>query len=167
MTSKITIYEPSGKIFSVACCPEGLESLVSNGMDWIRADSYPLTQYVVNGALETIPPCPDPVYTFNYSIGRWEDDRTLSGVQASQWELVKTDRDAAIDAGFTWNSMQFQSDAVSQSRIMGAVQLAQIAIAAGQPFNIVWTLMNNTTVTLRAAEMVNVGLAMGALIQAK
>ena len=164
-TSKITIYETNGRIRAISCCPEGLESLVTVGDSWIRSDADIDNQYVVNGVLVNIPASPNPIYTFDYSSGQWLDARTLAGVQLSQWELIKASRDAAINAGFTWNSMQFQSDIISQNRIMGAVQLAQIATSNSQPFSIIWTLADNSTATLSAADMINVGLALGAFIQ--
>jgi len=59
--------------------------------------------------------------------------------------------------GFTWDGSPFDSDAISQSRIQGAVQLA--ATAPG--FTIDWTLANNSVRNLSAADLANVGAALG------
>jgi hypothetical protein len=94
----------------------------------------------------------------------WQDLRTLADVKADQWRSIKDARDAAQYGGFAWDGSTFDSDAVSQGRIQGAVQLAG---AIGSTFAIDWTLADNTVRTLSAADMLNVGIALGQHVQAQ
>jgi hypothetical protein len=88
----------------------------------------------------------------------WIDVRTLDEAKADQWAAIKAAREAAEYGGFAWDGSMFDSDANSQSRIQGGVQLAN---TVGSTFSIDWTLADNTVRTLSAADMVNVGLALG------
>ncbi|TDK63560.1 DUF4376 domain-containing protein [Sapientia aquatica] len=121
--------------------------------------------YVSNGVVVPYPTKPAEFYIWDYTTTTWIDPRTLADAQLAQWEIVKAARDAANLTGFVWNSMNFQSDPTSQAQIQGAIQLAQLAIAASQPFSIVWTLTDNTTTTLSATDMFGVGVALGTFIQ--
>lgn len=70
---------------------------------------------------------------------------------------MKALRSQKESAGFTWDGSVFDSDRVSQSRIMGAVQLAGMNPA----FEIPWTLQNNSVRVLNAADMISVGATLG------
>lgn len=115
------------------------------------------------GSLVALPPQPSPHHTFDYTTKQWIDPRTLSDLQAAKWAQIKRDRDEAEFGGFTWDGSPFDSDAISQSRIQGAVQLA--AMAPG--FTIDWTLANNTARNLSAADLANVGAALGMHVAAQ
>lgn len=91
----------------------------------------------------------------------WVDARTLGEVKAQRWAQIKAQRDAVEFGGFTWSGDEFDSDAESQARIMGAVQMALIAAQAEQPFAIDWTLADNTVRSMSAADIVSAGLALG------
>lgn len=109
------------------------------------------------------PPPPSAHHIFNYTTKQWVDPRTLSDLQAAKWEQIKRDRDEAEFGGFTWDGSPFDSDAISQSRIQGAVQLA--AMAPG--FTIDWTLANNTVRNLTGEDLANVGAALGMHVAAQ
>ena len=94
---------------------------------------------------------------FDYDIKQWVDTRSLQDYKTIQWDAIKQSRTLAEYGGFTWDNSVFDSDAVSQNRITGAVQLAQISPG----FNIEWTLADNTTRVLSAADMISVGTALG------
>jgi hypothetical protein len=168
--SSFLVYDTTGKILRTGYCPDGMEAVQAHMDNESVIVSPPLTvngsnSYVVNGTVTAMPPQPDTYHVFDFPSGSWIDQRTLADAQASQWEIVKAARDTANLTGFVWNSMNFQSDSVSQSRIQGAIQLAQLAIAASQPFSIVWTLTDNSTTTLSATQMFSVGVALGTFIQ--
>lgn len=82
------------------------------------------------------------------------------------WERIKAAREAAESAGFLYNGVLFDSDPVSVQRITGAVSLAMLAQAAGQPFSQTWTVANNTTMDLDGPGMLALGVALGAHISA-
>ena len=85
------------------------------------------------------------------------DMRSLEEAKAAKWSEIKQARSQAEYAGFTWDGSVFDSDVTSQQRITGAVTLAQM----NAEFSIGWTLKNNTVRTLNAAEMKEVGVALG------
>lgn len=92
---------------------------------------------------------------------------SLEDYKASAWERIKGERTRCEYGPFTWDGSQFDADSESQRRIQGAVQLAGLALAAGQPFQIDWTLYDNTVRTLTAQEMIAVGLALGEHVAAQ
>ncbi len=103
------------------------------------------------------PPKPSAIHTFNWQSKQWEDPRTLDDLKGEKWRNIKFNREGAEYGGFTWDGSVFDSDAISQQRIAGAIQLAQMNPA----FEVVWTLANNTMRTLTAQDMFAVGLALG------
>jgi hypothetical protein len=110
-----------------------------------------------------IPSPPSPHHTFSYATKQWEDPRTLADLKAAQWNLIKQARSAAEYAGFAWDRSVFDSDAISQQRITGAVTLAQLSPG----FTIDWTLADNSVRTLNQADMIAVGVALGVHVQAQ
>lgn len=82
------------------------------------------------------------------------------------WERIKAAREAAEAAGFLYNGVLFDSDPVSIQRISGAVSLAMLAQAAGQPFSQTWTVADNTTMELDGPGMLAIGVALGEHISA-
>ena len=101
---------------------------------------------------------PSLSHIFNYADKQWEDTRTLQDNKDAKWASIKRSRSQAEYAGFTWDSSTFDSDALSQNRITGAVTLAMLSPA----FVIDWILMDNTTRLLDQAGMAQVGAALGA-----
>lgn len=129
----------------------------------IHEEAPSLTHYRQAGIWVEQPPQPSPHHTFDYTTKQWVDPRTLSDLQAAKWAQIKRDRDEAEFGGFTWDGSPFDSDAISQSRIQGAVQLA--AMAPG--FTIDWTLANNSVRNLSTADLANVGAALGMHVAAQ
>ena len=103
------------------------------------------------------PPPPSAHHIFDYTIKQWVDPRTLSDLQAAKCAQIKRDRDEAEFGGFTWDGSPFDSDAISQSRIHGALQLAALI----PDFSIDWTLADNTVRALSGSELAAVGVALG------
>lgn len=106
-------------------------------------------------------PRPSKFHLFDYASKTWADPRTLSDLQATKWAEIKASRVASEAGGFLVNGVGYDSSEPSVTRISGAVQMAMIANAAGQPFSIDWTLADNTVASLNAAQMISVGLALG------
>lgn len=126
----------------------------SPGGDWWDSE---LSEWKVK------PAQPDKYHVFDYTTKQWVDPRPLSDLQATKWAQIKRDRDEAEFGGFTWDGSPFDSDAISQSRIQGAVQLA--AMAPG--FTIDWTLANNSVRNLNGEDLANVGAALGMHVAAQ
>lgn len=87
---------------------------------------------------------PTSNHVFDYAIKQWVDPRTLNEIKAQKWDEIKYERDQLEFGGFEFEGGVYDSDRVSQGRIMGA---ASAGIAQ------VWTLADNTTVKLSAAEL--------------
>lgn len=113
-------------------------------------------------------PTPGAVLMIDDTTGvtSWDDPRTLAEAKADRRALMRAARDAAEDAGFTWDGSAFYSDARSESRIQGAVILAMLAAAVPTTFSIVWTLADDTSRTLDGDDMIAVGQALGAHVDA-
>ena len=162
LVEKFILYEiASGKVLysGTSCSPEGL---AQQGQSVIVGTQCDLMQNFIDGGIVVpIPPKPSPHHTFNYTTKQWEDPRTLADLKAAQWGLIKQARSQAEYAGFTWDGSTFDSDALSQNRITGAVTLAQMS----PEFVIDWTLKDNTVRTLIREEMVAVGIALGMHVQ--
>ena len=123
--------------------------------------------WINNGVHRAQPAQPTPHHVFNWVTKQWEDPRTLDDLRAAHWAHIKQARSQAEYAGFTWDGSVFDSDALSQNRITGAVLLAQIALGMGVPFTKDWILADNTVRTLDATEMLQVGLALGMHVAAQ
>ncbi len=87
---------------------------------------------------------PSPQHVFDYKIKQWIDPRTLDEIKAQKWTEIKSQRDKLEFGGFEFEGNTYDSDQVSQGRIMGAT-LAGV--------DQVWTLADNTTVELSASQL--------------
>jgi hypothetical protein len=117
--------------------------------------------YISEGRFVPFPQKPSPTLIWDWTEMAWSDPRTLADLKADKWGQIKAARAAEEFGGFTLNGQVFDSDAISQSRIQGAVLLATLATSAGLPYSITWTLADNTTVDLDAQGMMAVGIALG------
>lgn len=115
------------------------------------------------GVLVEIPHRPSVNHVFDHAEKQWLDPRTLSDLKAEKWQEIKQCREVAEFGGFDWDGSRFDSDAMSQSRIQGAVQLAAMAPV----FVIEWTLADNSVRTLDAPGMAAVGAALGSHVAAQ
>ena len=96
------------------------------------------------GEVHLVPESPKKGHTFNFITRSWEDLRSLQHVKDAKWEDLKAERDALEFGGFEFEGYTYDSDQVSQGRIMGAMN-------AG--VDQVWTLADNTTVALSAMQL--------------
>ena len=87
---------------------------------------------------------PTDNHTFDYSFKQWIDPRSLDDIKAQKWTEIKSQRDHLEFGGFEFEGNTYDSDQVSQGRIMGAA-LAGV--------NQVWTLADNTTVELSVSQL--------------
>ena len=81
---------------------------------------------------------------FDYVAKQWSDSRTLDEIKAQKWSEIKSQRNQLEIGGFEFEGNGYDSDQVSQGRIMGA------AVAGVDQ---TWTLANNTTVELTASQL--------------
>lgn len=100
--------------------------------------------YVNNGELKQMVSQPSLNHTYNYMTHQWEDSRDLDEIKDQKWYDIKTARDQLEFGGFVFEGNIYDSDQVSQGRIMGA---------ASAGIDQVWTLADNTTVNLTASQL--------------
>jgi hypothetical protein len=108
---------------------------------------------IVDTGLPKLPPKPH----MRWVDGQWVDPRGLEAVKSDKWNEIKSRRDEEEHGGFDWDGSRFDSDQESQSKIIGAVQLAGLSDAA---FAIDWTLQDNTVRALDKQQMIAVGRAL-------
>ena len=94
-------------------------------------------------AFVSIGDAPTDNHKFDYSFKQWIDTRTLDEIKVQKWAEIKSQRDQLEFGGFEFEGNIYDSDQVSQGRIMGAT-------IAG--VDQVWTLADNTTVSLTASQ---------------
>ena len=159
MTPFTTVDRATGQVLSrgIASDPSALETDEVRVFEGIQA---PETVYFDTPLWRDIPPRPSPHHTWAWDSKTWAAP-ALDTLRAAQWKAIKIARSAFEFGGFTWDGSAFDSDSKSQSRIMGAAQLATLAQLAGEPFAIDWTLADNAVRSLSAADMLAVGRAMG------
>ncbi len=90
----------------------------------------------------------------------------LATAKARRWAEIKQLREGHEFGPLEWDGVTFDADERAQLRIMGAVQLATQAVAAGQDFGMDWTLADNTIRRLSAADLVSLGDALGRQVAA-
>ena len=98
---------------------------------------------------------PTPNHTFDYGIKVWVDLRTLDEIKAHKWAEIKQQRDHLEFGVFEFEGNTYDSDQISQGRIMGA------ALAGVEQ---VWTTADNSTVTLTGPELLELYQALQAHI---
>lgn len=86
-----------------------------------------------------------PYYVFDYDSKQWIDPRTPYQIKVDKWAEIKAARDELEFGGFEFEGNIYDSDQVSQGRILGA---------ASAGLSQVWTLADNTTVNLTADQLV-------------
>lgn len=148
--------------------PDHIEQMAAAGIGLVAGEHDHMCRRVDLETGEVVdyqPPAPADTelqaWTWDAGTKRWVASPTLAALKAAKWALVRAQRDAVEFGGYAWDGSTFDSDSQSQSRIMGAVQMAVLAASAGQPFSIAWTLADNTARTLSGAEMIGVGLQLG------
>ena len=101
----------------------------------------------------SIPPAPNSYSRFDYSIKQWVDPRPLNEIKAQKWDEIKSERDRLEFGVFEFEGNTYDSDQVSQGRIMGA------ALAGVDQ---VWTTADNSTVSLTGSELLELYQALQA-----
>ncbi|HAP76432.1 MAG TPA: hypothetical protein DCY18_12645 [Thauera sp.] len=97
------------------------------------------------------------------SVLVWQDPRTLEQAKADRIADMRVARDAAIEGGFTWNSLPFDSDSTAQLRLVG---LAVAAMADPLMEDKPWRLADNTWTTVNSSQALQVYTALGGHIEA-
>jgi hypothetical protein len=158
MNAKYAIYDDDGRITSVVSGPTVTNNPPeSNAIEVKDNDDFTIDAYYVSGGQLTLyPDKPSGSYVFDYQAGVWVVDLALA--KSHKWDEIKGARDVQEFGTFDWNGYTFQCDEVSQRRIQGAVQLANMDSALVMD----WTLADNSVQTFTAADFIAIGIALAA-----
>ena len=107
-------------------------------------------KYVADGELVSMPEKPGDSYEFNYETKQWQ--LNLTEAKKEKWREIKNSRTMEEFGEFTWNSQSFQCNELSQQRLWGIAQRAQI----DSSLEMDWTLTDNTVVTLTAPQFTQI-----------
>jgi hypothetical protein len=83
--------------------------------------------------------------------------RTIEQARAEAWTRIKSSRNLAEFEPFEHDGKVYDAD---RERIGGAVMAALLADKFAQPYEVEWTLADNTTVILDGADIMAVGAAL-------
>lgn len=106
---------------------------------------YDLHQFVSIGS------APSPHHVFNYGLKEWVDPRSLDQVKDQHWAKLKRERDLLEYAGFIFEGQAYDSDQISQGRIVAAASLG---------VRLEWTLQDNSTVWLEPEQLKQLQIAL-------
>lgn len=116
--------------------------------------------YIRNGEVLLKPNKPNVFCEWDYANASWFDPRSIQDFRDAQWAQIRNERDTREAAGFPYLGKTIDSDSRSVQRINTAVQAAQAASAANQPFTLFWTAQDNTTLWLDAAGIIGMPVAL-------
>lgn len=147
----IIVYEKSnGKVLHCVSIPREFYNNAAAHQDYIEVDYFIFERasrvegYVDKGEWYAAEGKPSENHIYDYDLKDWIDPRTIDDIKAQKWAEIKSQRDQLEFGGFEFEGNIYDSDQVSQNRIMGA------AIAG---MDQVWTLADNTHVALTADQL--------------
>lgn len=137
------IISKNGKLlFSIQANSETIE--LNTPKDCIAVEDPPNPNMFYENGWVDMPIQPSSSHLFDYDLKQWVDPRTIEQVKDQKWSEIKSLRDQIEFGGFDFESNIYDSDQVSQGRIMGAAS-AQV--------DQIWTLANNEMVELTAMQL--------------
>lgn len=131
---------------------------VLSAHDWQTASAEIYVADATGRVIEK-PQKPEPFSNWDWVSCAWVDNRTLVGVRAAQWALVKASRAAALAAPLVTPQGTIQADAASQAAIDAAARYA----ASGN--SVQWTMADNTVAQLDLPALLNVQMLLSARTQ--
>lgn len=132
------IISGGASVLEVNTFPDSLYVDMDEDVDYTSYYDFNRNMWVAIGQ------APQANYIFDYDKREWLDPRSLDEIKAQKWAEIKSQRDQLEFGGFEYEGNVYDSDQVSQGRIMGAA-------SAGKDQT--WTLADNTTVDLTASQL--------------
>lgn len=164
---RYVIANSAGEIIRTAMCTEDSAGVQAGVREELveSDDAQPATHYIVGGApvaytaqqllLKSVRP--DYATGWDNNTMKWIDPRSLADLRKAKAVEMKTARDAEQREGFVVSGNRFDSDPTSQMNLQMAFVQALSAKSDGIPFNVDWTLANDTVVALTRGQMLAVG----------
>ena len=116
--------------------------------------------YVTGGAVVPFPAKPSVDHVWDWSTRAW--GTALPDATARRLAELHAKRDSVINSTFIWNGSEFDSDQVSQTRILG---LYTSAVNTPAFFPLDWRLADNSKLPISAVDAVGVWSALQLHIQ--
>lgn len=129
-------------LFGIQASAENVE--LNTPEDCMAVEDPPSPNMFYEKGWVDMPPQPSTYHVFDYDLKDWVDPRTIDEIKARKWAEIKAMRDQLEFGGFEFEGGIYDSDQVSQGRIMGA------AVAS---IDQVWSLADNSTVELTAMQL--------------
>jgi len=126
---------------------DDIEALESPGVVVVQGIA-PDNCYRHQEAWVVIPVRPSTAHVWDWGSKTWSDPRTLADHKATRIRVLKIARDAHLNGGFWWDSSFFDSDLVSQMRLLGLKQKAQSDASMVEQ----WRLADNSWRELNASD---------------
>lgn len=151
---------------------ETINAFSASGLDLVVVDSVPdmNSVYVLDGVLTAFSESEMAAKSSLRNGFVWKmpervvvDTRNLQAAKDQAWRAVKVARAIAEVSNFTCDGSVYQMDT---RRVPGAALMGLMAKLSGAPFSIEWTLSDNTLRTLNSDEIMAVGAAQGAHVDA-
>lgn len=101
-------------------------------------------------------------YAWDYVTFVWYDPRDIDERRAAQWDVIKQAQFDADASDFDWLGSLFQVDVISRDKLQEQLLDSILATLAGDPWSIEWTLADDTTLTMDAADMAAMNRALAA-----
>lgn len=97
-------------------------------------------------------PQPSFNHVYDASTHTWVDFRTLSMVQESKWQSIKSEKESLEVGGFLYLGHIIESDEKSFMRMLAKTSEAQTAIN-DPTWSVDWTTKDNSVLTMNAEQM--------------
>lgn len=159
----------TGEVVRWGQCPDDdVEAQLSPGYGVVVVDSQikdGASLYVEDGELVTKPPRPSAAHEWDWASKAWTLNLTLAKEQ--KWAAMKLARAAEKDSVLVTPHGTFDADEAGRNNIAQTVQLlGTLTQLAQAPATIEFTRSDNTTATLTPAQMTEIGVLLGAKVQA-
>lgn len=99
---------------------------------------------------------------WDYVGNFWYDPRPLAERRDLQWGVIQVAQAAADAEDLEWSGSTFQVDVGSRDKIKEALLDSILATLASEAWSIEWTLADNSTLTMSAADMASMSRALAA-----
>lgn len=143
---KCAVIDVTGRVLHTVYVSSDISSgyATADGTYLIGVVPDDISDYWDEDRFVSIGKAPSQWHYFDYVCKEWIDPRSLGEFKVQKWTEIKSKRDDFEFGSFDFEGNQYDSDQVSQGRILGAV-------LAGLPQ--IWTLANNTTASLSAEQL--------------
>lgn len=132
------VYQNSnGKVWWGASCPDQTiaQQEIPEGCSILVTDADPLTSFVQDGGVYSIPPQPDNWHAWDDDTRQWVDTPPAVKLEA-QWRVVRAQRDSKIQQT-DWTQALDIPEATRNKWVEYRQALRDVTLQL-DPFNIVW-----------------------------